>query len=182
MAWANALAEVVAFLIVVWFVVRYLVPFFRNAIAQRQKAISEQLESTRKDQAAAEQAEAEFNRAHDGLEAETARLRDDARNQSEQIIEELRERAHAESARILTRGQEQLTAERDTAVRHMRGDAGRLAVDLAEQVVSEFLRDAGRRRATVGRALDAITGDAAVSAGNSRGAALTPASTGEGRI
>src|SRR3954468_16852201 len=106
MTWADAVAEVVAFLIVVWFVVRYLVPFFRNATAQRQKAIHDQLEATRADAAAAEQAEAEFNRAHEDLEAETARLRDDARNQSELIVEELRERAGTESARILNRGQE----------------------------------------------------------------------------
>ena len=181
MDWATAAAEIVAFLIVVWFVVRYLVPFFRNATAQRQKAISEQLENTRKEQAEAEQAEAEFNRAHDSLEEETARLRDDARKQSEQIIEELRERAQTESARILHRGQEHLAAERDTAVRTMRGDAGRLAVDLAEQVVTQFLQDAGRRRASVGRALEAITADGGGSP-QSREAALAPVSTGEGRI
>src|SRR4051812_30716860 len=110
MAWANAVAEVVAFLIVVWFVVRYLVPFFRKATAQRQQAITEQLEASRADAAAAEEAEARFNRAHEGLEAETARLRDDARNQSEQIVEELGERARTESVRILNRAQEQLAA------------------------------------------------------------------------
>lgn len=181
MTWADAVAEVVAFLIVVWFVVRYLVPFFRNATAQRQKEIQEQLEATRSEAAAAEKAEAEFNRAHEGLEAETARLRDDARNQGEQIVEELRERARTESERILNRGQEQLVAERDTAVRTMRGDAGLLAVALAEHVVTEFLRDADRRRASVGRALDAITADAGGS-GGAREAALAPASTGEGRI
>lgn len=181
MDWASAVAEIVAFLIVVWFVVRFLVPFIRNATVQRQKSINEQLEVSRKEKAEAERAEAEFNRAHEGLEEEAARLRDDARNQSEQIIEELRERARTESTRILNRGRDQLAAERDTAVRYMRGDAGRLAVDLAEQVVGEFLRDAGRRRATVGRALEAITGHAGGSAA-SRDAELAPASTGEGRI
>jgi ATP synthase F0 subunit b len=181
MNWADLVAEIVAFAIVVWFVVRYLVPFFRKATNERQRALREQLEASRADKAAAEKAEAEFNRAHEGLAAETARLRDDARNQSEQIVEELRERARTESGRILTRGHELLTAERDTAVRHMRSDAGRLAVDLAEQVVLEFLRDARRRRASVERALDGISSDAARPA-RAGEAALTPAATGEGRI
>jgi F-type H+-transporting ATPase subunit b len=181
MNWADLAAEVVAFLIVVWFVVRYLVPFFRKATDERQRVIHEQLEASRTDKAAAEKAEAEFNRAHDGLAAETARLRDDARNQSEQIVAELQERARTDSARILNRGQEQLAAERETAVRQIRNDAGRLAVELAEQVVLEFLRDVGRRRASVGRALDGITAGTA-GATRPREAALAPASTGDGPL
>ena len=180
------LSELLAFAIVVWAIVRYVVPIMRKAKVERQRVIREQLEASREDKAAAEKAEAEFNRAHEGLETETARLRDDAQYQSEQIAEELGERARTESERIMNRGQEQLTAERDTAVRQMRGDAGRLAVDLAELVVTEFLASAERRRASVGRALDAITADAgSINAGGSprtREAELAPASTAEGRI
>ena len=161
MDWATVAAEIVAFLIVVWFVVRYVVPFFRKATAQRQKAIGEQLEASRADAAAAEQAEAEFNRAHEGIAVETARLRDDARNQSEQIIAELQERARTDAARIRSRGQDQLTAERDTAVRTLRSDAGRLAVELAELVVGEFMQDERHRRGSVARALDGISSEAA---------------------
>jgi ATP synthase F0 subunit b len=172
------LSELLAFAIVVWVVVRYVVPVMRKAKIERQRVIREQLEASRADKAAAEKAEAEFNRAHEGMAEETARLRDDARNQSEQIEQELRERARTESARILNRGHELLAAERDIAVRNLRTDAGRLAVDLAEQIVTEFLRDAGRRRASVGRALDRITADGGASE-RPRQAALTPASTGE---
>ena len=180
MSWAEWVAEIVAFLIVVWFVVRYIVPFFRKATAERQQTINEQLEASRADAAAAEKAEAEFNRAHEGLAVETARLRDDARNQSEQIVVELQERARAESARILSRGRDQLAAERDTAVRNIRSDAGLLAVELAERVVTEFLRDERHRRASVVRALDGISSDAAGPARTGQ-EALTPASSSEGR-
>lgn len=181
MSLAEWAAEIVAFLIVVWFVVRYIVPFFRKATAARQQAISEQLEASRTEAAEAEKAEAEFNRAHEGLAAETARLRDDARDQSEQIAIELRERARTESARILSRGQDQLVAERDTSVRNLRSDAGLLAVELAEVVVRQFLRDDRRRRASVERALDGIASDAGAPASNGQ-AALASASTNEGRI
>lgn len=181
MSWADWVAEIVAFLIVVWFVVRYLVPFFRKATATRQQVISEQLEASRREAAEAEQAEAEFNRAHEGLAAETARLRDDARNQSEQIAIELGERARTESERILSRGRDQLVAERDTTVRNLRSDAGLLAVELAELVVREFLRDERHRRASVERALDGIASDAGAPARGGQ-AALASASTTEGRI
>lgn len=181
MAVLEYISELLAFAIVVWAVVRYVVPVLNKAKIERQRMIREQLEASRRDKAQAEQAEAEFNRAHEGLEAQTARLRDDARDQSEQIVEELRERARTESARILNRAQEQLATERDTAVRNMRADAGRLAVELAQQVVSEFLRDGDRRRASVGRALDAITADAEGSP-PTREAVLAPASTGKGEI
>jgi F-type H+-transporting ATPase subunit b len=177
MSWAEYAAELLAFAIVVWFVVRYIVPVLRRAKVERQRVIGEQLDASRMAKAEAERAEAEFNRAHEGLAEETARLRDDARVQSEQIAEELRERARTESARILSRGRELLSAERDTAVRTMRNDAGRLAVDLAERMVTEFLQDAGHRRASVGRAIDAITAEGG---GDDRRAALAQASAGEG--
>lgn len=180
MAVLEYLAELLAFAIVVWLVVRYVAPIVRRTTAQRQQAIKEQLEASRADKAAAEKAEAEFNRAHEGLAVETARLRDDARNQSEQIVAELQERARTESARILNRGQEQLAAERDTAVRHIRSDAGLLTAELAELVVNEYLRDERRRRTTVERALDGISADAEAAARTGE-SALTPAST-EGRI
>jgi ATP synthase F0 subunit b len=175
------LSELLAFAIVVWVVVRFVVPVMQKAKTERQRVIREQLEASKADKAEAERAEAEFNRAHEGMAEATARLRDDARQQSEQIAEELRERARTESARILNRGQELLASERDIAVRNLRTDAGRLAVDLAEQIVTEYLQDAGNRRASVGRALDRIT----ASGGGSelpRQAALAPASTGEGTL
>lgn len=180
MTWADYLAEIVAFLIVVWVFIRYGVPVFRKQTAARQHVINEQLEASRVAAAEAEKAEAEFNRAHEGLAVETARLRDDARNQSEQIVVELQERARTESARILNRGRDQLAAERDTAVRNIRSDVGFLAVELAERVVTEFLRDDRRRRASVERALDGISSEAADPAGTGE-AARTPVSTGEGR-
>lgn len=152
-------AEVVAFAILIWVVIRYVVPFMRKNMTARQQLIREQLEESREVKARMEQAEAEFRRAHEGLDVEAARLRDDARTQSEQIVEELQERARVESARILRRGEDQLAAERDAVARQMRTDAGRLAVELAEVVVTEFLRDEPRRRASVMRALDRIAAE-----------------------
>ena len=180
MTWADYVAEIVAFLIVVWVFIRYAVPVARKAAAQRQQTINEQLESSRTAAAEAEKAEAEFNRAHEGLAVETARLRDDARNQSEQIVVELQDRARTESARIMNRGRDQLAAERDTEVRNIRSEAGLLAVELAEGVVSAFLRDERHRRSSVERALDGISSEAAGPA-RSGETALAPASTGEGR-
>lgn len=156
-------AEVVAFAILIWAIVRYIVPFMRKAMAERQQMIREQLEASRADKVQMEQAEAELQGAHKGLQVETARLRDDARTQGEQIVEELRERAHAESARILRRGQEQLVAERDAVVRAMRSDAGRLTVELARRVVGESLADDDRRSSTVDRFLDELDGMSATS-------------------
>lgn len=171
-------AEVLAFAILLWFVRRYIVPFMRKNMAERQQLIRDQLEESRAAKLQMEQAEADFKRAHEGLEVEAARLRDDARTQSERIVEELRDRARVEAARISQRGQEQLAAERDAVVREMRNDAGRLAVELAEIVVTEFLRDERRRRASVERAFDAIApgGGDRIPAGEP---ALVPVSTGE---
>jgi F-type H+-transporting ATPase subunit b len=93
--------------------------------------------------------------------AEAARIRDDARIEGEQIISELRAKAQEESARIVAQGQTQLETQRAQIVAELRGELGRLAIDLADRVVGESLEDEVRRRGTVDRFLADLDGTSA---------------------
>ncbi len=84
---------------------------------------------------------------------EAAQIRDKARAEGQQILEELRTQAQEESARIVARGEEQLVTARQQVVNELRGQIGALAVDLAGRVVGESLADDARRRGTVDRFL-----------------------------
>ena len=66
---------------------------------------------------------------------------------------------------IIAVGREQLTAERQTIIRELRGTVGTLAVDLASRIVGESLQDEARRKGTVDRFLADL--DAAPNGGRS---------------
>ena len=73
----------------------------------------------------------------------------------------MRERAQTEANRVTEQAQRQLEAERTQAVAQLRGEVGRLAVDLAGRVVGESLTDEQRQQRVVDRFLaDLEQGDA----------------------
>lgn len=110
--------------------------------------------------ARAEKAQAEANRALEQYRAqlaeargEAARIRTEAHEQGKQIVDSLTAEARETSARIVARGEEQLISERQQVVTQLRGEIGRLAVELAERIVGESLTDDERQRRVVDRFL-----------------------------
>jgi F-type H+-transporting ATPase subunit b len=77
--------------------------------------------------------------------------------------QDLLARAREESDRIIVAGREQLSAERQTIIRELRGTVGSLAVELAGRIVGESLQEEARRKGTVERFLADL--DAAPAAG-----------------
>jgi F-type H+-transporting ATPase subunit b len=108
---------------------------------------------------------------------EAAQIRDAARAEGQQILEEMRSQAQAESARIIARGEEQLTAQRQQVVSQLRAEIGTLAVELASRVVGESLADDARRSGTVDRflaELDGMTAGTASADGRGGSSAYVP--------
>src|SRR3984957_14713514 len=78
-----------------------------------------------------------------------AQIRENARAEAQSSIEELKVHAQEESARILTRGEEQLANQRGIIVRELRAEIGLLAVELSEKIISQRLADDAQVQATV---------------------------------
>jgi F-type H+-transporting ATPase subunit b len=76
-------------------------------------------------------------------------------------MEDMRAEAQAESARIIQRGEDQLLAARESIVAELRGDIGRISVELASRIIGENLADDARTAATVERFLVELEGEAA---------------------
>ncbi len=89
---------------------------------------------------------------------EAAAIRDEARAEGLRIVEDLRADAHAESERIIARGNDQLAAQRESIVAELRGEIGRISVDLASKIIGENLADDRRTAATVERFLTDLEG------------------------
>jgi F-type H+-transporting ATPase subunit b len=153
----------IAFGIVVLLWFKLLAPRFEQVFRARREAIEGGIERAEAMQAEAQAALEQYRAQLAEARSEAAQIRDQARAEGEQILQELRAQAQEESARIVARGEEQLAASRQQVVTELRTQIGALAVDLAGRVVGESLAEDARRRGTVDRFLDELEAMAASS-------------------
>lgn len=161
----------IAFAIVLFVVVKFVAPRFEQVFQARRAAIEGGIERAEAMQVEAKAALEQYRAQLAEARNEAAQIRDAARAEGQQILEELRTQAQEESARIVARGEEQLAGQRQQIVHELRGQIGTLAVDLAGRVVGESLADDARRSGTVDRFLDELDGMAAGSPDGQTGGA-----------
>jgi F-type H+-transporting ATPase subunit b len=149
----EVILGIVAFVILLLVLKKYVVPRFEAAYEERAQMIEGGIEKAEKAQAEAEDALAKYRAQLQEARSEAAKIRDDARLEAEQIKAELRADAEAESQRIVAQGQAQLQAQKAQIIAELRADMGRNAVELASRIVGESLEDEARRRGTVDRFL-----------------------------
>ncbi len=142
---------IIVFLILVALVRRFVVPNFEKAYADRTAAIEGGIERAEKAQAEADAALEQYRSQLADARHESARIREDAREQGATIIAEMRQQAQTESQRIVTGAHAQIDAERQQVVQQLRVEIGTLATTLAERIVGESLEDEVRQRRTVER-------------------------------
>lgn len=155
-------AELIAFLVILGILARYVLPPVQKIMRDRQEMVRKQVADA--DEAREKLAEAEkaYQNALTEARTEAAKIREGARSEAQRTVDELRAAAQEESARIVARGSEQLALQRSAIVRELRGEIGSLAVELSEKIVSQRLADDAQVSATVDAFLaDLRNGDAA---------------------
>jgi F-type H+-transporting ATPase subunit b len=158
---SEIILGLVAFLLLLFVIKKFVSPRFEALYEERTAKIEGGIEKAEQAQAEAQRALEQYKEQLAEARAEAARIRDDARAEGLQIVEEMREQAQAESSRIIAQGQHQLDAQRAQIVAELRADLGRTAVELASKVVGESLEDDSRRRGTVDRFLNELDAVAA---------------------
>jgi F-type H+-transporting ATPase subunit b len=161
----------ITFAILLTVLVKFVFPQMEKTFVARREAIEGGIDRAEAMQAEARAALDQYRAQLAEARTEAAQIRDAARAEGQQILEELRTQAQEESARIVARGEEQLAANRQQVVNQLRGEIGVLAVDLAGRVVGESLAEDARRSGTVDRFLDQLDGMSAATAGDGRGGA-----------
>src|SRR3954470_3222113 len=152
-AWGEIIIGLITFAIVFVVFAKYVAPRFEQVFRARREAIEGGIERAEAMQAEAKAALEQYRAQLADARNEAAQIRDQARAEGQQILEELRTQAQEESARIVARGNEQLASQRQQVINELRGQIGTLAVQLASQVVGESLAEDARRRGTVDRFL-----------------------------
>ena len=146
---ATFIAELVAFLIILGVLGKYVLPPIQKAMRERQEMIRKQVEDSDEAKAKLAEAEKSLQNALNEARTEAAQIRENARAEAQRTVEDLRAQAQEEQARIVARGEEQLASQRSAIVRELRGEIGTLAVELAEKIVSQRLADDAQVSATV---------------------------------
>jgi len=150
---ATFIAEVIASVIIIWVLAKYVVPPINKAMEDRQAAIRKQFAELDEAKADAREAEAEYKEQLNNAKHEAARIREEAREQGAQIVQDAREKASTEADRIIEHAHAQIEADRKAAFASLRRDVGSLATTLAGRIVGESMDDDERQGRVVERFL-----------------------------
>ncbi len=147
------LVSLLAFAILVWIFGKYLIPPINKAMTDRQEAIRKEFADLERAEADARQAEADYKEQLNNAKHEAARIREEAREQGAQIVQEARDKAQVEADRIVEHAHTQIEADRKAAFASLRRDVGSLATTLAGRIVGESMDDDERQGRVVERFL-----------------------------
>jgi F-type H+-transporting ATPase subunit b len=132
---ATLFAQLIVFLILAWFAMKFVWPPMINALDERAKKIADGL-------AAAEKGQAELAAAHKRVDEELAQARTDgqqrvadAEKRALANAEEIKAQAHAEAGRILAQAQADAELQVIKAREVLRDQVAVLAVQGAEQIL-----------------------------------------------
>jgi len=143
----------VGFAVLMFIVVKFIVPMFEKTFAERAEAIEGGIAKAEKAQAEASAALEEYKQQLTEARAEANRIREEARAEGAQILADLKVKAASESARITAQAHVQIESERQAAVVSLRSEVGTLATTLAGRIVGEALNDDERSARVVDRFL-----------------------------
>jgi len=152
-SWPEFIIGTILFFLVFGFLAKIGLPRIIKTLEERHEAIEGGINRADEAQAEAQQLLEQYRAQLDDARHEVSRMREEAREQGAAIIAEMRERAEAESRRIIDAAQAQIAADRQQALTSLRTEVGSLATELAGRIVGESLTDAARQGRMVDRFL-----------------------------
>jgi F-type H+-transporting ATPase subunit b len=154
-AWNELIWGTVAFLILLFLMYRTVFPQVNKLYKDRRADIEGKLERAEQERDEAEQLLQRYRERLAAAEDETQRILEEARASAERVRKDLLGKAENDAERQLERARQTIRAERDQAIRQLRGEVGALAVELASRVVDDSL-DRERQLRLVDRYIDRL--------------------------
>src|SRR5579875_2896435 len=97
---ATFIAELVAFLIILFILGRYVLPRIQGPLRERQRIIEQQMKDADEAKQQLAEAQSAYQNALKDARTEAAQIRENARAEAQRTIEELRHQAQEEAERI----------------------------------------------------------------------------------
>jgi len=151
----TLIAEVIAFILMVLILAKWVYPPIMRVATQREKQIEDGVR-------AAEEAKSRL----ESVQAQVTQTLSEARDQARDITgrahreavveaEEVRTKARGDADAVIQRAQSEIAAERDRAIQDLRNEVGALVVDAASRVIGETL-DQGAHQRLIDEALEDV--------------------------
>jgi ATP synthase F0 subunit b/ATP synthase F1 delta subunit len=153
---STFIGQLIGFALIVFLVVRYVVPPMRRMMTNQQENVRKQLEDSAEAKKRLAEAETAHEKALEQAKAEAKHVTEEARMDAQRIVEQLHAQADAEVERIKVQGAQQVQLLRAQLVRQLRGDLGAESVRRAGELVRGHVADADAQSATVDRFIDEL--------------------------
>lgn len=150
---STFIGQLVGFVVIVFLIVKFVVPPVRNMMKTQQEMVRNQLEEHAEAEKKVADADTEHAKALEEAKAEAVKVIEEARHDAEKIAEQLRAQADVELERIKTLGGQQVQLLRQQLIRELRQSLGAESVQRAGDLVRDFVSDDSERAATVDRFL-----------------------------
>jgi F-type H+-transporting ATPase subunit b/F-type H+-transporting ATPase subunit delta len=150
------LGQLAGFAVIVWLVVRYVVPPVRRLMTARQETVRQQLQDSSAAADRLKEASQAHSKAVEDAKAEAQEVVEEAREDAKRIAEQLQAQALIDAERIKEQGARQVELMRAQVTRQLRLELGHESVRQAGELVRNYVADAAQQSATVDRFLDEL--------------------------
>ncbi|MGL4859537.1 MAG: F0F1 ATP synthase subunit B [Enterobacteriaceae bacterium] len=132
---ATILGQAIAFVLFVWFCMRFVWPPIMKAIEKRQQEIADGLSSAERAKKDLDLAQANATEQLRKAKSEAQVIIEQANKRKAQIIDDAKMEAEQERKRILNQAQAEVDAERKRATEELRKQVAMLAIAGAEKII-----------------------------------------------
>ncbi len=157
---ATFVVELVAFLIVLGVLAKYVLPPVSKMVDERQRTIGQALTDAETAKRKAEEAEQSSKETVDEARAQARSIVDEANKAAEALRSSRREQAEQEYQRIVSRAQTDIDASRRRAEEDVRTQVSALVMAVVERVIGEGF-DAAGQQALIDRTVGEVEAQAA---------------------
>ncbi len=149
------IAELVAFVLVLLVVAKYLVPLVNRELQARQEAIRTQLEAADAAKEEAQRADEDRRAALEHARAQAREIIEQAQRTAERLSEEARDRGEREYERLVSSADVEVQLARRRALEEAAQQLGALVVETVERIIGREM-DRAAHRDLIQEAVDAL--------------------------
>nr|WP_202436436.1 F0F1 ATP synthase subunit B [Vibrio eleionomae] len=136
---ATLLGQAVAFILFVWFCMKYVWPPIIKAIEERQQKIADGLQAAERAKKDLDLAQANASEQMKEAKRTATEVIEQANKRKAQILDEAREQALEERQKLLTQAEAEIEAERNRARDELRKQVATLAIAGAEKILERSI-------------------------------------------
>ncbi|WP_067700236.1 F0F1 ATP synthase subunit B family protein [Nocardia jejuensis] len=137
--WPVFFSQLFGFAVIVWFIVKYVVPPVKKIMTKAQDTVRRQLEESELAADRLSEAKASYDSAVAEAQAELQRMREEAREDADRIIAQMREAAAMEVERVRKQGRDQILQYRRQMIRDLENDLSAAMLALTEEKLREHV-------------------------------------------